>query len=50
MDREQKNQIPDDRPAFHVDKILKEAGKRAAKAFEEEEKDLAKAQYENFWK
>lgn len=38
--------IPKDRPAFHVDEKLKEAARRAAKAFEQEEKDLEKYKYE----
>jgi len=33
----------DHRPAFHVDKKLREAGQRAAQAFEQERKDLHKA-------
>jgi|GEM_PF-2176444 len=34
------------RPAFHVDEKLKEAARKAAKAFEQEEKDLEKYKYE----
>ena len=34
--------VPKNRPAFHVDEKLKEASKRAAKAFEQEENDLEK--------
>ena len=38
--------IPKTRPAFHVDKKLKEASKKAAKAFEQEEKELKEYRYE----
>lgn len=34
------------RPAFHVDEELKEAARKAAEAFEQEEKDLEKYKYE----
>ena len=41
-----KEQILKNRPAFHVDEHLLKAAKKAAKAFEEEEKELKKAEYE----
>lgn len=40
-----KGEIPKDRPAFHLDEQLIEAAKKAAKAFEEEERDLEKMRY-----
>lgn len=40
-----KEEIPKNRPAFHVDSDLKEAAKKAAKAFEQEEKDLENSRY-----
>jgi len=41
----QKEKIPKDRPAFLVDEQLKEAAKKAAKAFEQEEKELEEYRY-----
>ena len=40
--------IMKNRPAFHVDKYLKEAAKAAAKAFEQEERDAKKEEYAKF--
>jgi hypothetical protein len=40
-----KKEIIKNRPAFQVDKALKDAAKKAARAFEQEEKDLEKYKY-----
>lgn len=42
---EKKFKIPKDRPAFHVDIHLKEAAKKAAQAFKEQEESLKREEY-----
>lgn len=43
---EKKVEITKIRPAFHVDEEFREAARKAAEAFEQEERDLEKYKYE----
>lgn len=40
------SKVPKNRPAFHVDEKLRQAARKAAQAFEQEEKDLERYKYE----
>jgi len=42
MNISEKYKIPKERPAYHVDKRLKDAASKAAQAFQEEEEELQK--------